>query len=86
MPAWIQFSDQLWPWSAFTFWMVVISVILTLAFTVAVFIGGMSDLRYLLRALDEEVVDRTDDGRVVAPPAEAERAASPAERVESAVD
>jgi hypothetical protein len=73
MLAWIQFSDQLWPWSAVTFWMVVISVISTLGFTVAVFIGGLADLRFLLSALDEELVDRTDDGRVVTPPAEAEK-------------
>ena len=70
MLAWIRFSDQLWPWSALTFWMVVISVISTLGFTVAVLVGGLGDLRFLLSALDEEQVDRTDDGRVVAPPAE----------------
>lgn len=70
MLAWIPFSDQLWLWSASTFWMVVISVVLTLGFTVAVFIGGLSDLRFLLSALDEEQIDRTDDGRVVAPPTE----------------
>ena len=70
MLAWIQFSDQLRPWSALTFWMVVISVVLTLGFTVAVLIGGLADLRFLLRALDEEQIDRTDDGRVVTPPTE----------------
>jgi hypothetical protein len=70
MLAWIRFSDQLWPWSALTFWMVVVSVVLTLGFTVAVFIGGLTDLRFLLGALDEELVDGTDDGRVVTPPAD----------------
>ena len=77
--AWIEFSDGLWPWSAFTFWMVLISVVLTLGFTVAVFIGGLGDLRFLLRALDEEAVDRTDDGRVAEPPAQAVAERSAAE-------
>jgi hypothetical protein len=68
--AWIEFSERLSPWSGLTFWMVLVSVILTLGFTVAVLIGGLADLRFLLRALDEEAVDRTDDGRVSEPPAQ----------------
>ena len=63
----IRFSEQFGGWSAFTFWAVVISVILTLGFTVVVFFGGLADLRYLLRALDEERTDESDDGRVVTP-------------------
>jgi hypothetical protein len=68
--AFIQFDPGLGWWSPFTFWTVVISVILTLGFTVAVMIGGIGDLRYLLKAMDEEPVDVADDGRVELPPAE----------------
>jgi hypothetical protein len=39
-------------------------VFVCLAFCVVVFVGGLFDLRYLLRSLDNEVVDDTDDGRV----------------------
>jgi hypothetical protein len=67
----IEFDPSLGYWSPFTFWTVVISVILTLGFTVVVFIGGLADLRYLLTAIDEEEPDASDDGRVTAvPPAE----------------
>lgn len=83
--AWIQFSEQLAPWSEWTFWVVLVSVILTLGFTVAVFIGGLGDLRYLLRALGEEEIDKNDDGRVITPPADVTPDASPAEKVELAV-
>jgi hypothetical protein len=61
----IKFSPEFGIWSGMIFWMVVVSIILTLGFTVAVFFGGLSDLRYLLKAMDEEVVDETDDGRVI---------------------
>ena len=47
-----------------TFWIVAVSIVLNLGFTIVVIIGGIGDLRYLLRALDEERVDSTDDGRV----------------------
>ena len=50
----IKFSPELGWWSSGTFWVVVISLILNLGFTVVVIIGGIGDLRYLLRAMDEE--------------------------------
>jgi hypothetical protein len=62
MLAWIEFSFR--GWSVFTFWTVIISVILTLGFTVVVFIGGLGDLKYLLQAMGEESVDESDDGSV----------------------
>jgi hypothetical protein len=66
--AFIRFDPSLGWWSPFTFWTVLISVGLTLGFTVAVMIGGVGDLRFLLKAMDEEPVDLTDDGRVKPPP------------------
>ena len=69
MLAWIEFTNQNFRgWSVFTFWTVVISVILTLGFTVVVFFGGLGDLRYLLNAMDEPSTDETDDGRVAENP------------------
>jgi hypothetical protein len=65
MIAFIQFDSQLGFWSPLTFWIVVVSVILTLGFTAFVFIGGVGDLRFLLKSFDEEPSDATDDGRVV---------------------
>lgn len=53
--AWIDFDPNLGFWSPFTFWVLIISVILTIGFTVAIFIGGIGDLRYLIRSLDEEL-------------------------------
>ena len=73
MLAWIDFSKQLRPWSPLTFWTVIISVVLTLGFTVVVFFGGLADLRFLLRALDEERADETDDGRAKRDLPDAER-------------
>ncbi len=74
MIGFIEFDPSLGYWSPFTFWTVVISVVLTLGFTVVVFIGGIVDLRYLLKSMDEEAPDASDDGRAVAvPPAEADR-------------
>ena len=55
-------------WSVFVFWFVTISVIGTIGFTIVVIIGGLADLKYLFRALAEEQVDETDDGRVIARP------------------
>lgn len=65
--AFIQFDPSLGWWSPFTFWTVIVSVVLTLGFTVAVLIGGLSDLRFLLKAMDEEQIDVTDDGRAQPP-------------------
>ena len=58
--AWIEFDSQLGIWSPLTFWVVIISVILTLGFTVAIFIGGVGDLRYLLRSLGHDQ-DKSSD-------------------------
>jgi hypothetical protein len=35
--------------------------------TVVVTIGGIADLRYLFKSLNEQILDETDDGRVVRP-------------------
>ena len=61
----IHFSPELGWWSSGTFWIVVVSIALNLVFTVVVAIGGVGDLRFLLKAMDEEVADESDDGRVV---------------------
>lgn len=65
MLSFIQFNPQWGAWSPFTFWTVLVSIVLTLGFTLVVFIGGLTDLRFLLNALDEETVDEMDDGRVI---------------------
>lgn len=52
-PAWIQFDPNLGLWSPFTFWVLIVSVVLTLGFTVAIFIGGIGDLRFLIRSLQD---------------------------------
>ena len=66
MLAMIQFSPELGLWSKAVFWYVVINIILCLGFTVVVIIGGIGDLRFLLKSMDEEEVDEADDGRVIA--------------------
>jgi hypothetical protein len=38
-----------------------------IGFAVVVFIGGMFDLKYLLKAMDEAPTDEKDDGRVIEP-------------------
>ena len=38
-----------------------------LLFTVVVTVGGIIDLVYMFRELNKEVVDETDDGRVIKP-------------------
>jgi hypothetical protein len=61
----IQFSPELGWWSIMTFWIVVISIILNLAFTLVVMVGGIRDLRWLLKSMDASTGDETDDGRVI---------------------
>ena len=61
----MQFSEDIYFWSSFTFWFVVINVFLTIIFTGVVIVGGISDLKFLFKALREEQVDESDDGRVV---------------------
>lgn len=64
----MQFDPEFPLASAFVFWVFVISVILTLGFTIAVFFGGLGDLRFLLRALDEPATDAGDAGQGQRPP------------------
>jgi hypothetical protein len=83
MIAWITFSRDFGGWSAFTFWAVVISVVLTLGFTVVVFFGGLADLLYLIRAMDEsQASHESDDGRVVTAPTEPAGKSEPQTRTE----
>ena len=61
----IHFSPELGWWSVVTFWIVAISIVLNLAFTLLVMVGGIRDLRWLLKSMDESTSDETDDGRVL---------------------
>lgn len=61
----IQFNPEIGSWSPFIFWYVAINAVLCAVFTLVVAIGGMFDLRYLLRSLREEHVDESDDGRFI---------------------
>ena len=78
----IQFNPEIGNWSPFIFWYVAINAVLCAVFTMVVVIGGIFDLRYLLRSLREEHVDESDDGRCIDPdapqrfsePAQSERA------------
>ena len=58
-------------WSVFVYWFVVVNIVATVGFTVAVIVGGFFDLRYLFKALKEQPVDETDDGRVTNPSTDA---------------
>ena len=60
----IEFSQEIGFWSVFTFWFVAVNMLFTIIFTIVVIVGGCGDLRFLMRALKEESVDDTDDGRV----------------------
>lgn len=64
MVAFIEFSSEFPTWSAFTFWVVAITIFLSIGFTVVVFIGGLGDLRYLIKSLDEEPGNDGDDCQV----------------------
>ena len=66
------FSGGIGFWSKFTFWYVYINTFVTIGFLLCVIVGGVFDLRFLFRALREEVVDETDDGRVIESPGETE--------------
>ncbi|MDC0935680.1 hypothetical protein OAS39_05295 [Pirellulales bacterium] len=61
----IEFDPELGIWSPLVYWYVIVNAFICAAFTVVVVIGGIFDLRFLFRALREEVADETDDGRVV---------------------
>jgi len=60
----IHFSPNLGLWSEALFWYVAANMLVCLPFTVVVIVGGISDLRFLLRSLGEEEIDVTDNGRV----------------------
>jgi len=61
----IEFDPEMGIWSPLVYWYVAVNAILCAAFSVVVVVGGIFDLRYLFRALREEIVDETDDGRVI---------------------
>lgn len=61
----IQFDASLGFWSPFVFWFVAVNAILCGVFTLVVIVGGVFDLRFLFKALNEQDNDETDDGRVV---------------------
>lgn len=63
----IEFDPTLGFWSPFVYWFVTVNAILCGLFTLVVIIGGVFDLRFLFKALNDQVVDHTDDGRVVRP-------------------
>ena len=60
----IEFSDKIGFWSPLIFWFVGINIFACLAFTIVVIWGGCFDLSFLFRALRDDEVDETDDGRV----------------------
>ncbi len=61
----IQFSDSVGFWSSFIFWYVFVNAIITVCFTLVIIVGGLVDLKYLLKQLRENTsIDETDDGRV----------------------
>ena len=64
MFALISFSDKFHAWSAFVFWTVLVSVLITLAFTLVVFVGGIADLRFLLRAMNQPLDGDDQDGQL----------------------
>jgi len=68
----IQFDASLGVWSPFVYWFVVINTLLCAGFTAVVIVGGFFDLRFLFKALSEEVGDAHDDGRVDEPQGGAE--------------
>ena len=53
-------------WAIVTYWYTVISLIIYVAFTIIISVGGFFDLRFLFRELDSQVLDEKDDGRAVA--------------------
>ena len=61
----IQFDPALGFWSPFVYWFVAINAILCGLFTMVVIVGGVFDLRFLFKALNEQDSDETDDGRVI---------------------
>lgn len=60
----IQFTESIGFWSKFVFWFCAINIVVTIIFSIVVIIGGFFDLKFLFKALKEDAVDETDDGRV----------------------
>ncbi len=60
----MHFSPELGFWSPFIFWFCLVNAIISILFTLVVVVGGIYDLKFLFRALREENIDETDDGRV----------------------
>jgi hypothetical protein len=52
-------------WAYASYWYVGIAVITNLLFSIVISIGGGFDLVWMFKSLKEEVVDETDDGRVI---------------------
>lgn len=48
-----------------TYVYVSVSIAAFLGFTIVVTIGGIFDLIYMFRELETEILDETDDGRVI---------------------
>ncbi len=53
MLGFITFNPDLAGWSAFAFWTVFVSILITLVFTLVVLVGGIADLKFLLASLAE---------------------------------
>ncbi len=51
-------------WSQFVFYFAVVNTVATMLFTVVVVIGGIFDVRFLIRALKTESLDQDDNGQV----------------------
>ena len=51
-------------WMLFTYVFFVISCLVFLVLTVVITIGGIFDIKYLIKSLREVDFDETDDGRV----------------------
>jgi hypothetical protein len=66
----IEFDPNLGVWSPFVYWFIVVSTLSCGVFMLVVIVGGVFDLRFLFKALGEEVSDDHDDGRVESPPGE----------------
>jgi hypothetical protein len=69
----MEYFQSLEFWSKFMFWFVNINIVLTMFFTVVVVIGGIFDLKFLLKALRTEVTNDKDNGSIGTSPASTEK-------------
>ena len=51
-------------WIYFTYAYIGFFITVSIVGTIIVLIGGIFDLKFFLKSLNEDVVDETDDGRV----------------------